>query len=406
MKELKNMPNRAELLLKQSNQANTNHKVNAHFHTPYSFSAFRDINEVLEMAIKEDVKVLGINDFYSTAGYDEFSNLCVKNKVFPMFNIEFMGLVKEMQMQGIRINDPNNPGRIYFCGKGLDYPVSMSDNAAKMLNQVRSESNRQVEEMISKTNAILKKIDAGFEISRDELLKNYVRDLIRERHIAKLLRIKIYEKVSDDTARRNMLSTIYGDKPSNADLKKEAAVEEEIRGNLLKLGGGAFVPEDENAFLDIDGIKRIILDAGGIPCYPVLLDDKNGNFTDFERDWDRMIDELISRNVFCIELIPGRNSHAIMKDFVQFFRKNNFLITFGTEHNAPTMIPLSVSCRDQELDAEMLKVSYESACVVAAHQYLRSKGEQGYVDANGKATREKMSEYISLGKAVIEEFVR
>ncbi len=43
--------------------------VNAHLHTPYSFSAFTDISQALNMAVNENVKVVGINDFYATDGY-------------------------------------------------------------------------------------------------------------------------------------------------------------------------------------------------------------------------------------------------------------------------------------------------------------------------------------------------
>jgi len=46
--------------------------VNAHLHTPYSFSAFTDIRQIFEMAQKENIAVLGINDFFVTDGYDSF----------------------------------------------------------------------------------------------------------------------------------------------------------------------------------------------------------------------------------------------------------------------------------------------------------------------------------------------
>lgn len=36
-------------------------KVNAHLHTPYSFSAFEDVNQALDMAVAADVKVVEIN---------------------------------------------------------------------------------------------------------------------------------------------------------------------------------------------------------------------------------------------------------------------------------------------------------------------------------------------------------
>ncbi len=37
--------------------------VNVHLHTPYSFSAFSDIDDALDRAVAENVKVVGINDF-------------------------------------------------------------------------------------------------------------------------------------------------------------------------------------------------------------------------------------------------------------------------------------------------------------------------------------------------------
>ena len=46
--------------------------VNAHLHTPYSFSAFKDVKQALDMAREEGVKVVGINDFYSLDGYGEW----------------------------------------------------------------------------------------------------------------------------------------------------------------------------------------------------------------------------------------------------------------------------------------------------------------------------------------------
>ena len=37
--------------------------VNAHLHTPYSFSAFVDVVDALDRAATEGVRVVGINDF-------------------------------------------------------------------------------------------------------------------------------------------------------------------------------------------------------------------------------------------------------------------------------------------------------------------------------------------------------
>ena len=85
--------------------------VNAHLHTPYSFSAFDGVCQALDMAAAEGVKVVGINDFYSLDGYKEWSEECGKRHLFPLFNIEFISLNVEDQAAGVRVNDPNNPGR-------------------------------------------------------------------------------------------------------------------------------------------------------------------------------------------------------------------------------------------------------------------------------------------------------
>ena len=54
--------------------------VNAHMHSPYSFSAFTDITQALDMAVNENVKVAGINDFYTTDGYKRYGHKGVPNE--------------------------------------------------------------------------------------------------------------------------------------------------------------------------------------------------------------------------------------------------------------------------------------------------------------------------------------
>ena len=169
-------------------------KVNGHFHTPFSFSAFSEIGQVFEMARDERVKVLGINDFYTTDGYAGFNELAQKYRIFPLFNIEFMALQKDLQSEGIRVNDPNNPGRTYFSGKGLKFPVSLNEVMTTRMQGIQKESNKQTAEMVEKLNAFLRELQVGFELSFREVKARYAKNLVRERHIAKALRIAVTEK--------------------------------------------------------------------------------------------------------------------------------------------------------------------------------------------------------------------
>ncbi len=382
-------------------------EVNAHIHTPYSFSAFPDMETIFRMAKDENISVLGINDFYVTDGYKSFHDGCTKNGIFPLFNIEFIGLLKKEQKKGIRINDPNNPGRIYFSGKGLDYPFHTGFFQSILLKRVISESQLQISEMIRKLNVLIEKQNPALSLTYDSVKKEFAQKLVRERHLAKAVRILTERNYSDPEKQIGFLESLYGNKKSKADISEKAILENEIRSNLLKSGGPAFVEEDKRSFLELRKIIKIIINAGGIPCYPVLLDDNSGKFTEFESDPEDLYNSLTKYGIECIELIPGRNDGTILRDFVEFFHKKGFIVTFGTEHNTPEMIPLTVKSRGAvPLDDSLKEIAYQGACVLAAHQYLRADGRQGYVLPDGTHNNKQKKELARLGQLVIEYYIK
>ena len=381
-------------------------EANGHIHTPYSFSAFNALDTAFKMAVEEKIAVLGINDFYVTDGYSAFHDGCLINKIFPLFNIEFIGLLKEEQKEGIRINDPNNPGRIYFSGKGLDYPFQVGWMQKRQLKVVKKESQVQIKAMISKLNDLIVKEKPDLKLSYETIKKKYAHDLVRERHIAKALRELVITSYAREEEQLHFLENLYGGKKSKTGMLNHAALENEIRSNLLKSGGAAFVEEDENSFMELKKIIKIIIKAGGIPCYPVLLDDTSGHCTEFESDPEKLYNSLKRLGIECIELIPGRNDSDILRNFVEFFHKKGFITTFGTEHNTPEMLPLTVTTRGSKpLDESLKKIAWEGACVIAAHQYLRADGRQGYVLPDGTHSTKQMRELINLGQLVIEYFL-
>ncbi len=398
-------PNKEELLkwnktLKPTAVPN----INGHIHTPHSFSAFSSIEQPFKMAVQEGVSVLGINDFYTTDGYNEFAEMAVKNKVLPLFNIEFMALQNHLQDAGIRVNDPSNPGRTYFSGKGLRQPAKMSAESEQKIKQLQEESNRQTYEMVTRLNTFFSQRSILIHFDAAELHKRLAKNLFRERHIAQAIRIAIFENEDSDLGRANLLNTIFEGKLIKSAINDVSGIENEIRGHLLKAGGAAFVPEDPKAFLSLEEVQEIIIDAGGIPCYPVLLDFGNENYTDYEADMEKLLAELKSKNVFSIELIPGRNKFHILKNFVRFFNDNGFVITFGSEHNTPKLDPIKLSVGGGfDLDDELKQINYEGTAVIAAHQYLMAKGVEGYLK-NGIAKTNEKASFVELGKAVINYF--
>ena len=380
--------------------------VNAHMHTPYSFSAFDSIPQALDMAVEEGVKVVGINDFYATEGYTEWYKECAKRNLYPLFNIEFISLNKEDQSNGIRVNDPNNPGRTYLSGKGLAYPLILKNPFLKQLNDVKAESNHHVEMMCAKLNELLKSCSAPFVISFQEVKENLTCGSIRERHLAKALRMKVTEAFTSDADQLSFYGKVFGGKALKSNLTNVAAVENEIRGNLLKAGGAAFVPESPEAFLDMEVVQKIIIAAGGIPTYPFLADFGNKDFTDFEANKEKAVQTLKARGFASVEFIPTRNTVEVLEDYAKYCWAEGMVVTFGTEHNTPAMEPIEVHVqKNQKLSTEMLEINFKGACVIAAHQHLIAQGKSGYINEDGVADISRRDDFIVLGNQVIQNSI-
>ena len=378
-------------------------KVNAHLHTPYSFSAFLVIDDALDRAVSEGVKVVGINDFYTTAGYDDWAEGCKKRNLYPLFNIEFISLNEQDQKNGMRVNDPANPGRTYLSGKGLSYPFKLDEPYASQLANVRKESNDQVEAMCGRLNELLSVTKMDFSLDFEWIKNELTKGSIRERHLAKALRLKVYEKCeNDEAAIKILMQELFGGKEMKSGTEDVAGVENEIRGNLLKAGGAAFVPETAEAFLPMQTVCDIILAAGGIPAYPFLADDANGKYTDFESDLERVAEQLTERGFHSVEFITTRNHVDLLEKYASYLHDKGFVVTFGSEHNSPMMEPVELFARNNvPLTENLMKINFEGACVIAAHQHLVSQGLRGYVDGKGNADRTKREEFVKLGKELI-----
>ena len=404
---LKDFPGKDELIFEfESMPAPELPQVNGHIHTPYSFSAFFSMSQIFEQALEENVRVLGINDFFMADGYDDFYDLALNNGIFPMFNIEIVGLLMEEQYKNFRINDPNNPGRTYISGKGLDFPFELDPPMECMLHNIRYENQIHTKEIIEKANRIIQEIDLHLALKYSEIKRLFAKDFVSERHVSRAIRALVYARCPKAPERKEFLNRLCGEMGFNADLNDLAAVENEIRAKLLKSGGRAYVPEDGSAFLPVPEVMQIIMNAGGIPCYSILLDDESGRCTEYEANKQILHNELLAHNIHCIEFIPYRNDVEILRDYVDFFHKNGFVILFGTAHSTPDKKPLRVTTREGKfLDEDLATISWEGASIIAAHQYLRSKGELGYLDIDGIPQKEKMSDFITLGKAVIQKFI-
>ena len=377
-------------------------KVNAHVHTPYSFSSFDSIDSIIQAARKEDISVLGINDFNTVDGFDEWAEKCYNEGIFPLFNIEMIGLNRNDLEAGRRVNDPSNPGRTYISGKALTYPLKISADSMQKLKHIKDLSNEHVYRMTLKVNDILGGIDNKMIIDFDEMIHDHTRGMARERHLAGMIRRIIENNRYQGKDRDEVFFTLLGNDYFTIESSDSAQLENLIRSKMLKSGGVAFIEEDPEVFIDHEEIRDLILDAGGIPTYPFLADFKDGQYTDFENDRSWTAQSLLDRGYYSVEFIPARNEYGRLRDYVMYLYEKGFIVTFGTEHNTPGIKPLEVKAGgDYTLDEKLLKINYEGVCIMAAHQFKTATEGGGYLDEEGRPKTGEKQEFISLGNKII-----
>ncbi|NOZ63788.1 MAG: PHP domain-containing protein [Caldiserica bacterium] len=368
---------------------------NLHVHTPYSFSFFASIPSLVEKAAEEKIVALGINDFYTTEGYDEFTEECLRKNIYPVYGLEVIAVNLEDKKNGILWNDPNNPGRIYLCGKGLLYPQERNDWVVSIINRIKDCSQKRMKKMVEKVSDFFARKSINIPLNYEQIKDSTPSGWVRERHIAR----EIYASISENKEEKAKLCQLLGIEET------AGSIAEQLRGKLLKFGGVAYVEEDNDAFLSPEEARQVFLNSGGIPVYPVLSDGAPV-LTDKEKSPNRLSKELKKMGYWMAEFIPPRNSSKVLKKYVKALREEEIVVTCGTEHNSlkgGLLTPLPKGM--QYMDEELTEIFWEGCCIVAAHQYLRKVGEEGFVDQEGKRTAKSLSELREIGEFEINSFL-
>jgi hypothetical protein len=390
-------------------------RANAHVHLPPNFSAFDSVEQVVDLAAEQGLGVLGVSNYYDYAVYGPFVAHARRRGVFPLFGLEIIALIDELVAQGVRINDPNNPGRIYICGKGITRFDALTDRAAELLGLIRRNDAARMAEMTAKVAAIFRAAGAPTGLDDEAIVDRVVARhacrreavVLQERHVAQAFQEVLFERVPPG-GRAAVLAGAFG-RPSAATVDDPVAVQGEIRSRLMKAGRPAFV---EESFLTFREAYELILELGGIPCYPTLADGAEP-ICPYEDPPAKLIENLRGLNVHAAEFIPVRNSPEVLGRYARAMRAAGVAALAGTEHNTPQRLPFELACAGGRPIPEDLKdIFWEGACVAAAHQFLTLHGACGFVDARGRphdgyaTAGERVEAFARLGAAVIQEYRR
>ena len=117
---------------------------NAHVHLPPNFSAFSTVAQAVELASAQGCALLGTSNYYDFSVYAEFAALCHAAGIFPLFGLEMMCRDEVLARDGVMVNDPANPGKIYLCGKAISRFDPLSPRAAVIMDGVRTRDGARI----------------------------------------------------------------------------------------------------------------------------------------------------------------------------------------------------------------------------------------------------------------------
>lgn len=391
-------------------------KVNSHIHLPPNFSAFQTVEQALELAAAQGVKVLGVSNYYDYDVYGDFAEGARSAGIFPLFGLEIICLIDELVKAGVKINDPGNPGKMYICGKGITRFAPFNAEATRLLGIIRQNDSTRMREVIGKLAEVLAQRGLPIPLTEADVVEMVARRhgcpreriYLQERHVCQAFQEAIFARVPP-AERLEKLTRAFGlSAPPKFGPEEAVKIQNEIRAQLMKAGKPAYVAE---TFVNFDQAYRLILELGGIPAYPTLADGTSP-ICPFEQPVDQLIANLKARGFECAEFIPIRNTPEVLSQYVLAMRKAGLLITAGTEHNTLDLLPIEPAClKGAPVPADVKEIFWEGACVVAAHQFLTLHGQCGFVDAQGKPNpkypdaEKRIAAFKALGQTVIERYL-
>ena len=350
-------------------------KINLHIHTSESFGVFHNATEAALEGYIAGLAYMGINDHYTVAGHQEFKEACSIVRIKPLLSMEAIAKSPQEAEMGLRINDPNNPGRCYLSSKGVSKPFIPGNEGTRYLEQMRNATFLRNAEIAEKIGEFLK--SQGFEkpFTYDVVLSHTPQGNVTERHLALALCQYLQEELGAPEEITRFMREFW---PSFDEKIAQDSVQLQsyLREVFIKVGGKAYVAESDEAFIELGSMLRLHLEIGGIPSYSLI----GSPLTEVERDIPFLFDWLEEHNIFAVDVFPEKIDFDRLKSIVDEAQKRYFPVFVGTEHNTkdpePLVVPLS--CR-----GEFNPYFIASARLLLGHQTISEISGPGFVDHQG-----------------------
>jgi hypothetical protein len=269
---------------------------NMHCHTFFSYNAYGySPSSLAWLAKKRGFKLMGIVDFDTLDGVDEFLDACELLGVRGSAGIETRVYLPEFARR--EINSPGEPGVYYHMGVGFS-SSDVPDSAAGVLHDLRKRSTDRNRDIVSRVNAYLRPVSVEYD-----------RDVVplspagtpTERHMV-VAYIRAAEKSVLDppdfwagklgTNHREM-ADLVDDGPRFQSL---------VRARLMKKGGPGYVQPGADTFPTLEEFHRLVVACRAVPC-AAWLDGASAG----EQAIEELLALLMEKGVAALNIVPDRN---------------------------------------------------------------------------------------------------
>lgn len=372
--------------------------INTHVHVPPNASTDTTLDSLLAQARSEGVRVIGTSNFFDMQVFPEFTKRALEHGIHPLLGVEIISYDSDLESAGWTVNDPQNPGRYYIQGRGLNADL-VNTRASSTAIAIRAANDARASQQVGLLSDLMREAGLAADVTaadviaevadRGEVPQAWVS--LQERHIARAFADRVLQL--DPRQRKVVLERAFGC-PALSDINDAGALQTEIRATLMKHGQPAFVPD---SLITLDDGYAMVLELGGIPTYCAVADGADP-ICDYERPATDLARRIRERNIHAAELVTARNTQRCVDEYVAAFLEAGLLVMAGSEHNTPHRVPLALTCVDGPLSESAANAFWEGTCVLAAHQDLVAQGQPGFVSQDGSlladmAGRRELAEY-------------
>ena len=304
----------------------------------------------MNLAAEQGMAALGIGNYYDYEVYGDFAQCARQKNIFPLFGTEIICMDDALRDAGIKINDPGNPGKFYFCGKGITRFDEMTPQATRLIDVIRRNDSTRMAQMVEQMERIFAERGLRTDIDENAVVEMIVRRhgsdrntvYLQERHVSQAFQEALFAKVRPEE-RIERLNRILGAE-TKANAPRRLRHDAERHPLASDEGGQAGVRRRDvcqlrrRAPLDPGTRRRSVLPNAGRRRIADLPSSKQSP--------DKLIAEIKGRNIHAVEWITIRNKIDVLREYARKMREAGLAITAGTEHNTLDLIPFDPFCKD------------------------------------------------------------